>query len=71
MCGGAPFNVALTMSRLGSPTAFLSNVSEDMFGDKICAELEANSVDLSMVKPATPPRFDSFFTRKVERVSAY
>lgn len=36
-CGGAPFNVCLTMARLEAPTAFLSNVSADMFGDQICA----------------------------------
>jgi fructokinase len=38
-CGGAPFNVCLAMARLDAPTAFLSNVSTDMFGDQICAEL--------------------------------
>ena len=38
-CGGAPFNVCLAMARLEAPTAFLSNVSTDMFGDQICAEL--------------------------------
>eukprot|EP01051_Picozoa_sp_SAG22_P008406 SAG22_NODE_638_length_8262_cov_4.658826_3_plen_313_part_00 len=66
VCGGAPFNVCLTMSRLGSRTAFLSNVSSDMFGDKICSELAANAVDLSMVKRVPNPTTLAFVNLEQE-----
>ena len=55
LCGGAPFNVALTMARLEAPSVFLSNVSSDMFGDKICAELANDGVDLSLVQRVSDP----------------
>ena len=64
-CGGAPFNVCLTMARLDAPTAFLSNVSTDMFGAQICAELGKDNVDLSMVGRVPNPStlaFVSFAT---------
>ena len=64
-CGGAPFNVCLAMARLEAPTAFLSNVSTDMFGDQICAELAQDGVDLDMVKRVANPTtlaFVSFAT---------
>ena len=64
-CGGAPFNVCLAMARLEAPTAFLSNVSTDMFGDQICAELAQDSVNLEMVKRVANPTtlaFVSFAT---------
>ena len=55
LCGGAPFNVARVMSRLEAPSVFLSNVSSDMFGDKICAELANDGVDLSLVQRVSDP----------------
>jgi hypothetical protein len=55
VCGGAPFNVALTMARLQAPTVFLSNISADMFGDRICSELCSEGVDLTLVQRVAAP----------------
>ena len=54
-CGGAPFNVCLTTARLGAPTAFLSHISSDLFGDKICNLLAENGVNLDLVKRVPQP----------------
>jgi fructokinase len=32
IAGGSPFNVAIGIGRLGRPSAFLSTLSEDVFG---------------------------------------
>ena len=53
------------MARLDAPAAFLSNVSTDMFGAQICAELGKDNVDLSMVGRVPNPStlaFVSFAT---------
>ncbi len=43
--GGAVFNTAITLGRLGEPAGFLSGISNDMFGDQLIASLKASSVD--------------------------
>ncbi|GAB06450.1 carbohydrate kinase [Gordonia amarae] len=42
--GGGPFNVAVTIGRLGGAVSFCSAVSEDAYGDAIIAALEAAGV---------------------------
>ena len=37
--GGVPYNVALSLARLGVPTAFLSRTSTDAFGERLLARL--------------------------------
>lgn len=53
--GGGPYNVALTAARLGVPTAFLSRVSTDRFGDALVRRLEESRVDTSMVQRGPEP----------------
>jgi fructokinase len=53
--GGAPANVAVAASRLGSEAAFLGSVGQDLFGDFILQALEAEGVDTSGVSRQTPP----------------
>lgn len=43
--GGSPFNVAIGMSRLGVPCALFTGVSNDLFGTRLNAVLEAEGVD--------------------------
>ncbi|MGX9856281.1 carbohydrate kinase family protein [Limimaricola variabilis] len=43
--GGAVFNTAIAMGRLGAPTGFFSGISSDMFGDILRQTLEASRVD--------------------------
>ena len=53
--GGAPANVAVAASRLGSEAAFVGSVGEDLFGDFILQALEAEGVETRGVCRQTPP----------------
>lgn len=46
--GGAVFNTAITLGRLGAPAGFLSGLSTDMFGAQLMEALAASSVDASL-----------------------
>lgn len=43
--GGAVFNTAIALGRLGIPTAFLSGISTDTFGSILCDALDQSGVD--------------------------
>lgn len=43
--GGAIFNTAIALGRLGAPTGFLTGLSTDFFGDQLAADLEKSHVD--------------------------
>ena len=43
--GGAVFNTAIALGRLGAPSAFFSGVSTDMLGDLLADTLAASYVD--------------------------
>lgn len=43
--GGAVFNTAIALGRLGTPAGLLSAVGQDMFGDMLVAALEESRVD--------------------------
>lgn len=45
--GGAVFNTAIALGRLGVPSSFLSGLSTDLFGDVLRATLAASQVDTS------------------------
>lgn len=55
--GGAIFNTALALGRLGAQVGLLAGVSEDMFGQKILADLQKSGVSTEylcrMSKPST------------------
>lgn len=53
--GGGPFNVAVSLGRLGSSVAFLSRVSRDPFGEQILGSLEGAGVDTSWVQRGDEP----------------
>ncbi len=46
--GGAVFNTAIALGRLGAPTGFLSGLSTDMFGEQLVGDLTASGVDASL-----------------------
>lgn len=48
--GGAVFNTAIALGRLGVPVSFFTGLSTDFFGDQLKAELLASSVDLRHVR---------------------
>jgi fructokinase len=45
--GGAPANVAVAVSRLGHPSAFLGQVGDDPFGHYLAGVLQADHIDVS------------------------
>lgn len=44
--GGALFNTAVALGRLGVDTAFLSGLSNDMFGTQLASHLQVSNVDI-------------------------
>jgi len=53
--GGAVFNTAIALGRLGAPVSFFSGLSADFFGDSLRAALEAAGVDASPCVTAARP----------------
>lgn len=53
--GGGPYNVAVAAGRLGVPTAFLSRISTDDFGDRLVQRLVESNVDISYVQRGPEP----------------
>ncbi|WP_109564755.1 carbohydrate kinase family protein [Jannaschia seohaensis] len=43
--GGAVFNTAIALGRLGAPTAFFTGLSSDLFGQRLAAGLAASNVE--------------------------
>lgn len=54
VAGGAVFNTAITLGRLGEDAGFFSGLSSDMFGEMLRQSLEGSRVDHSLC--ATSPR---------------
>lgn len=53
--GGAVFNTAIALARLGAPTAFFSGISTDLFGLRLSEALAESGVDLSHVRFSDRP----------------
>ncbi len=53
--GGAPFNVARGLARLGVPCAFLGSISEDGFGRMLRQALAEDGVDLACIVTSSLP----------------
>ena len=53
--GGAPANVAVAASRLGSEAAFVGSVGDDLFGDFILRALESEGVETGGVSRQSAP----------------
>ncbi|MGH3880514.1 MAG: PfkB family carbohydrate kinase, partial [Actinophytocola sp.] len=55
LLGGGPYNVAVTLGRLGAPVRFLSRLSTDTFGDALLNRLRLSGVDTSLVRRGDEP----------------
>ena len=53
--GGGPYNVAITIGRLGAPVRFLSRLSTDVFGDALVDRLRNARVDTSLLQRGQEP----------------
>ena len=55
VAGGAIFNTAIALGRLGKPVGFLSSLSTDMFGAQLRETLAESNVDTSLCVPLDYP----------------
>ncbi|MFD8820051.1 carbohydrate kinase [Streptomyces sp. NPDC059627] len=53
--GGGPYNTAVALGRLGSPTAFCSRASDDAYGGALLDGLRRAGVDVSLVERGPEP----------------
>lgn len=53
--GGAIFNTAIALGRLGVPASFLSGISTDLFGQQLLSDLYASNVDTAHVMRSDRP----------------
>ncbi|OZF08875.1 carbohydrate kinase [Rhodococcus sp. 15-1154-1] len=53
--GGGPFNVAVSLGRLGTNVSFMSRVSTDAFGEQILGSLRDAGVDTTWVQRGAEP----------------
>ncbi|MFB2549800.1 carbohydrate kinase family protein [Ensifer soli] len=58
--GGAIFNTAIALGRLGIPTAFFTGLSDDMLGDILRETLAASSVDFAPCATLSRPTTVAF-----------
>ena len=60
--GGAVFNTAIALGRLGAPVQFFSGLSADLFGDVLRKQLAASQVDSSPAAVSDRPTTLAFVT---------
>jgi fructokinase len=60
VAGGAVFNTAIALGRLGAPSAFFSGISTDFFGDLLLRSLEESKVDTRFVVRSGHPETLAF-----------
>ncbi|RZL92189.1 MAG: carbohydrate kinase [Variovorax sp.] len=71
--GGAPTNSAIAAARLGQPTGFITQLSTDLFGERLLRHLESNGVDTRFVLRCDAPSTLAFVERapKTNRYAFY
>ncbi|WP_170394939.1 carbohydrate kinase family protein [Ruegeria arenilitoris] len=62
--GGAVFNTAIALGRLGSPVGLLTGLSSDMFGEQLAEALKTSHVDASHVIRSDRPTTLAFVQLK-------
>lgn len=60
--GGAVFNTAVALGRLGTASGFLSGISTDLFGEMLTASLAASQVDFTLARRSDRPTTLAFVT---------
>ncbi len=68
--GGAVFNTAVALGRLGVRAGYFGGLSDDMFGQMIRADLEAAGVDCALA-PVSPRPTTLAFVRLVDGQASY
>lgn len=60
--GGAVFNTAIALGRLGAPAGFFSGLSDDLFGKMLKSALQASKVDAGIAVTSSRPTTLAFVT---------
>lgn len=60
--GGAVFNTAIALGRLGAPSGYLGGLSQDLFGQMLAKALAASQVDYSLCPRSVRPTTLAFVT---------
>lgn len=60
--GGAVFNTAIALARLGEATAFFTGLSDDLFGQRLQSALDNSGVDTSLAHRSDKPTTLAFVT---------
>ncbi len=61
--GGSPLNTAVACARLGQPTGFFTQLSTDLFGERLMGFLQSNGVDTRFVLRSNAPSTLAFVER--------
>jgi fructokinase len=64
--GGSPLNTAVACARLGEPAGFLTQLSTDLFGERLMGFLERNGVDTRFIVRSDAPSTLAFVERTPE-----
>jgi len=62
-CGGSPLNSAVACARLGQPTAYITQLSTDLFGEQLLQHMHANGIDTRFVERSDDPSTVAFVER--------
>lgn len=62
-CGGSPLNAAVACARLGQETGYITQLSNDMFGDQLLQHMHANGIDTRFVLRGDGPSTVAFVER--------
>ncbi|EAU45242.1 carbohydrate kinase family protein [Salipiger bermudensis] len=62
VAGGAVFNTAIAIGRLGAPSGYLGGISTDLFGTVLAEALTASRVDFSLAPRSDRPTTLAFVT---------
>jgi fructokinase len=61
--GGALLNAAVAAARLGAPVGYITQLSRDVFGERLLAHLQAEGIDTSAVTRSDAPSTLAFVQR--------
>jgi len=65
-CGGSPLNTAIAVARLGQQCGYITQLSTDLFGERLRRHLEDNGVDTRFVLSHPAPTSLAFVDRDGE-----
>ena len=65
-CGGSPLNSAVACARLGQATAYITQLSTDLFGEQLLQYLQSNGVDTDFVQRSDAPTTIAFVERGLQ-----